>query len=212
MVLNYFINWLKKGENNNMLDEKKLKEVRSRVKNYLSDGAIKTKREKEFVEFFLTNADNSLNSANALFDLSTDKGLQEKTGYLNFNGLLWVVNASYYSMFYMVRALLENQGIKIKSDLSVHAIAFDALVHFFYLTGKLQEKLIEDFAEAKEEAAELLGKQKADQLIEDYFFEKGKRATFTYETGAVVIKAKAKTSIERSTAFNEELRKIIDNS
>jgi len=72
-------------------------------------------------------------------------------------------------MFYIARALLENEGIKIKSDLSVHAIAFDAMINFFYLNGKLQKRLIEDFADAKEEASELLGKQKADQLIEDYF-------------------------------------------
>jgi len=97
------------------------------------------------------------------------KTCNKKTGYVNFDGFLWVVNAYYYSMFYIARALLENEGIKIKSDLSVHAIAFDAMINFFYLNGKLQKRLIEDFADAKEEASELLGKQKADQLIEDYF-------------------------------------------
>lgn len=154
---------------NNMLDDKKLKEAESRVKQYLSDETIKTKQQKEFVDFFLINAEKSLNSANALYDLSTDKDMQQKTGYFNFDGFLWVVNACYYSMFYIARALLENEGIKIRSDLSVHAITFDAVINFFYLNGKLQKKLIEDFADAKEEASELLGKQKADQLIEDYF-------------------------------------------
>lgn len=192
-----------------MLDDKKLKEAESRVKHYLRDGAIKTKQGKEFVDFFLANAEKSLNSANALFDLSTDKDMQQKTGYQNFDGFLWVVNASYYSMFYMARALLENEGIKLKAELSVHALTFDAVINFFYLNGKLQKKLIEDFVEAKEEAGELLGKQKADQLIEDYFWEKGKRATFTYKTNEVVIKAKAKTSIERARRFNEELKKVI---
>jgi len=109
----------------------------------------------------------------------------------------------------MARALLENEGIKIKSDLSIHSITFDAVVNFFYINGKLQKKLIEDFANAKEEASELLGKQKADQLIEDYFFEKGKRATFTYNTNDIVVKTKAKTSIERAKRFNQEIKKII---
>jgi len=109
----------------------------------------------------------------------------------------------------MARALLENDGIKIKSDLSVHAATFDAVVNFFCLNGKLQKKIIEDFADAKEEASELLGKQKADQLIEDYFWEKGKRAIFTYNTKEVVIRAKAKTSIERAKRFNQEIKKII---
>ncbi len=192
-----------------MLDEKKLKEAQSRVKQYLDEGMIKTKQKKEFVDFFLSNADKSLNSANVLYDLSTDKKMQENTGYLDFDGFLWVVNACYYSMFYMARALLESEGIKIKSDMSVHAITFDAVINFFYLNGKLQKRLIEDFAEAKEEASELLGKQKADALIEDYFWEKGKRSTFTYNTKEVVIKAKAKTSIERAKMFTEEIKKII---
>lgn len=192
-----------------MLNENKLKQAESRVKRYLDEGTIKTKQQKEFVDFFLSNAEKSLNSANALYDISTDKDMQQKTGYINFDGFLWVVNASYYSMFYMARALLENEGIRIKSDLSVHLITFDAIINFFYLNSKLQKRLIEDFAEAKEEASEILGKQKADSLIEDYFWEKGKRAAFTYETKEIVIKAKAQTSIERAKKFNQELKKII---
>lgn len=192
-----------------MLDEKKLKEVESRIKHYLDDGIIKTKQQKEFVDFFLSNAEKSLNSANALYDLSTDNDMQQKTGYTNFDGFLWVVNASYYSMFYMARAMLEHEGIKIKSELSIHTITFDAVVNFFYLNGKLQKRLIEDFAEAKGEASEILGKQKADSLIEDYFWEKGKRSTFTYNTKEIVIKSKAKTSIERARKFNQEIKQII---
>ncbi len=120
------------------------------------------------------------------------------------------VNASYYSMFYMARALLENEGIKLRSEQSIHALTFDALIYYFYLTGKLQKRLLEYFAEAKKQVSELLGKQKADELIEGYFFEKRKRATFTYDMGAVVIRAKAKTSLERAKKFNIEIRKILD--
>ncbi|MFH1409132.1 MAG: hypothetical protein ABIH34_04455 [Nanoarchaeota archaeon] len=135
--------------------------------------------------------------------------MQKKTGYLNFDGFLWVVNTSYYSMFYMARALLENEGIRIGAELSVHAMTFDAIIHFFYLNDKLKKRIIEDFIEAKEEASELLGKQKADQLVEDYFFEKRKRGIVTYNTKEIVIQTKAKTSIERAIRFNEELRKTI---
>ena len=53
----------------NMLDEKKLKEIQSRVKKFLDDGTIKTKQPKEFVDFFQTNSKKSLRSANALYDL-----------------------------------------------------------------------------------------------------------------------------------------------
>jgi uncharacterized protein (UPF0332 family) len=139
-----------------MLDEKKLREAESRVRHYLVEGIIITKQNCEFVDFFLSNAEKSLNSANALYDLSTDTEMQKKTGYFNFDGFLWVVNACYYSMFYMARALLEHEGVKVKSDLSVHSVTFDAMINFFYLNGKLQKRLIEDFAEAKEESSEIL--------------------------------------------------------
>ena len=137
-----------------MLEDKKLKEAERRVKKYQIEGIIKTKETPEHVEFFIKNADDSIDSAKALFELSTDTEKQRIFGFTSFNGLLWVVNASYYCMFYMSRALIENEGIKIKSDFSIHAVTFDTLVSFFYLTGKLQKELLDDFVEAKEDAAD----------------------------------------------------------
>lgn len=193
-----------------MLEEKRLKEVESRVKNYIRDGIIKTKQNKDHVNFFLTNAEDSLNSARCLFDISTNQDFQQYIGYEGLKGFLWVINASYYSIFYMVRALLEKEGIKFKSDLSIHTPTFDALIYYFYLTGKLQKRLFEYYIEAKEEAAELLGKQKADELVEEYFYEKRKRANLTYEMGEFAIQSKAKTSLDRATKFNKEIKKIME--
>jgi len=112
----------------------------------------------------------------------------------------------------MARALLENSGIKIKADLSIHAVTFDAVIYYFYLTNKLQKQLIEDFIEAKEDAAEILGKQKADELMEEYFFEKKKRSTFTYDMGTVLVQSKAKTSLERAKRFRTELQRMIEKT
>ena len=159
-----------------MLDEKKLKASESRVKQFINEGIIKPKGKPEHMDFFLKNADDSIDSAKALFELSINPEKHVSLGFTSFNGLLWVVNASYYSMFYMARALLENLGVKIKTDLSIHAVTFDAVIYYFYLTGRLQKEFLEDFAEAKGDAAELLGKQKADELMEEYFFEKKKEA------------------------------------
>lgn len=193
-----------------ILEEKKLKEIKNRVQQYIQEGIIKTKNPKEHVDFFLRNAEDSLNSALCLYDISTNKEYQEHVGYPNLRGFLWVINASYYSMFYNVRALLEYEGIKIKSDLSIHARTFDALVYFFYITGKLKKILFEYYSQAQEAAAELLGQQKADELIQEYFFEKGKRAAFTYQTGEHAIQSKAKTSIDRAVKFNKEIRRMIN--
>lgn len=194
-----------------MIDDKKLKEAEARAKQYLRSGAIKTNGSKAFVGFFTKNSTETLEVANALYTLSTNEEKQKIIGLTNFNGFLWVVNASYYSMFYMARALLENSGIQIKSEQSIHAITFDAVIYFFYITGKLKKNLIEHFIEANEEAAELLGQEKANQLISDYFNEKGKRGTFTYEMGALVMKNKAKTSLERANNFNKEINRILGN-
>lgn len=192
-----------------MLDEKKLKETESRVKEFIRDRIIKTKQTGEHVDFFLTNAKNSVETAQAIYDLSTNKEHQEHTGHVGLNGFLWVVNAGYYSMFYAARALLANDGIKLSPDRSIHALTFDALVYFFYLNNRLHKRLLEAFAEAHGEAAEILGKEKADALMEEYFWEKKKRAVFTYETGEIAVQSKALTSLQRAKAFNEEIRKVI---
>ena len=114
-----------------MIEDKKLKEAENRIKQFMTDGIIKSKEKPEYVDFFVKNADDSIDSAKALFELSTEPKKQQFLGFTSFNGLLWVVNASYYSMFYMARALLENAGIKIKTDLSIHALTFDAVIHSF---------------------------------------------------------------------------------
>ena len=94
--------------------------------------------------------------------------------------------------------------------LSILFAIFFTLKWTFYLTGKLQKELIQDFVEAKEDAAELFGKQKADELMEEYFYEKKKRGDFTYNMGEVLIQSKAKTSLERAQKFRNEIKKIIE--
>jgi len=193
-----------------MLDNKEIEIIKKNIKRFLSDNSITKEKKGKFAEFFLSNAKNSLDSAKLLFEVSTKKELQKTTGFPDFNGFLWVVNSSYYSMFYMARALLESEGIKIKPEsASVHLITFNALVYYFYLTGKIQKSLIEEFKEAGEEASEVLGKEKAKSLIEDYSYEKDKRGRFTYEMGEIAIQNKAETSLNRAKKFNEEIRKIL---
>ena len=193
-----------------MFDEKKIDQIKRRVTGFIRDGFIRKEKETKFVDFFLKNAKNSRDSATLLLNVSMKKDLKDTLGLPDFNGYLWVINASYYSIFYMARALLESEGIKIKTEMSIHAITFDALVYYFYLSGKLEKRLIEDFGEAKEEAAEILGKEKAKELVEDYFHEKKKRATFTYEMGVTAMQNKAQTSLERAKRFGEEIRKMIE--
>jgi len=189
-----------------MIEKERIAEIERRMKKHIANQVVVSKQKVEHVEFFLKNAEESLQSARCLFDISTK---HDYPGYDNLSGFLWVINASYYSMFYMARALLENEGVRLKSDLSIHTLTFDALVWYFYVTGKLQKRLFEFYLKAREDAAELLGKMRAGELIEDYFYEKNKRASFTYETGERAMESKAKTSLSRATKFNKEIRRII---
>ncbi len=192
-----------------MLDEKKVQESKKRIEQALSRNEIVKEKEGKFVEFFLNNARNSSDVAKLLYEVSTKQEMKKLTGFPDFNGFLWVINSSYYSMFYMVRALLESSGVKIKTEQSVHVLAFDALIYYFYSNGRIEKQLIEEFQEAVAEAQESLGKEKARSLMDDYFSEREKRSRFTYEMGETALENKASTSLERAKRFNETLRKMI---
>ncbi len=191
-----------------MLDEKKIAESKRRAEKLIKDGIIFKDKPKS-VDFFLINSRNSLDSASLLFNVSIDENTKKSLGFPNFDGYLWVVNASYYSMFYLARALLDSQGINVKTELSIHSAVFDALVYYFYLTGRIERKIIEELNESGLEASEILGKELAKGLIESYSREKEKRARFTYEMEEIAMKNKAQTSLERAKKFREEIRKMI---
>lgn len=192
-----------------MLDEKNIGEIKRNSERMIREGSIIKENEGRFADFFLNNSRNSFDSAKLLLEVSRNKELKNSLGFPEFNGYLWAINASYYSMFYMARALLEKNGIKIKKDESVHSIVFNAFVYYFFITGRIEKRLVEEFNDAGEEASILLGKEKAKMIVEDYFNEKEKRGRFTYEMGEIAMQNKAETSLERARKFNEELRKMI---
>jgi uncharacterized protein (UPF0332 family) len=192
-----------------MLDEKRIEEAKKNAVKSIDKGELFKTKEIRFTDFFLKNSSNSLDSAKLLFEASTNSKISELLGFNNFNGFLWVINASYYSMFYAVRALLENMGIKIKAEESIHFVTFNALIYYIYSNGKLEKRFVQDFKEAGEDCSEILGKEKAKKILEDYYDEKDKRGRFTYEMGEIALKNKAETSLKRAKAFNEEIRKLL---
>ncbi len=209
-----------------MPENKKIEEAKKNAVKCINSGIILKTKDSKYVDFFIKNAKDSLDSAKVLFDVSVNEKTKNTLGIPNFNGFLWVINSSYYSMFYMARALLESISVKIKSDESIHFLVFNALVYYFYSTGKLEKHFIEDFENAQEESSQILGKEKvnsfriskfpsqaqekAKEMISDYSSEKEKRAKFTYETGEIAMKNKAETSLNRAKRFNEEVRKILE--
>ena len=85
-----------------MVSEKIVQEAQQRIKQHLAKGSITKKSDSEYFDFFLKNAEEALLTDDTLFELTTKQEKQELLQLQDFNASLWVVNASYYSMFYMV--------------------------------------------------------------------------------------------------------------
>lgn len=200
-----------------MLDEKRLKEIERKVPLMLQEGEIAKKEEnKKLVKFYLENAFISLNAAKILNEVSNKIDFKKHFKFIDdsFEAFLWVINPSYYSMFYMANALLASAGIKVVSQIGVHKKTFEAVVYYFYLTNKLPKYFLEIFEKAQQESQELLGKEgmkeKTIDLMKKYDYEMGKRSKFTYEIGVKAKQAKANTSLNRAIEFYNELRKVLE--
>jgi uncharacterized protein (UPF0332 family) len=196
-----------------MLDNKKLEEIQKAVALLRNEGEItKDESNKRFAAFYTENALISLNTAKMLSRLSSDASLKKQFDFLDdsFESYLWVINASYYSMFYMANALLAQLGVKIKSELGVHKKAYWALIYYFYLTKRIAKHYMELFEDAQEESNELMGMEKAKELLEKYGSEMDKRARFTYNIGEKAKESKAKTSLQRAMEFHNECLRILD--
>lgn len=195
-----------------MLDDKKIERNIAALRN---EGEItKDEKNKKLVEFYVENALVSLNTAKILSSISLNASLKKQFDFVDdkFESHLWIINTSYYSMFYMAGALLAKIGIKIKSSIGIHEKTFQALVYYFYLSKKIAKHYIEEFKEAQEESKELLGMMqgRVKDLMVKYDFEMDKRAKFTYNIGLKAKEGKASTSLKRALEFYNECLRIMD--
>lgn len=204
-----------------MLDEKKLKQIEKNVPVMINEGKIsRDEFNKKLVKFFLENALLSLNTAKILNEVSFKSDVKKKFDFIDdgFETYLWVINTSYYSMFYMAGALLSSIGVKIKSEIGIHKKTFEALVYYFYLNKRIAKHYLDEFEEAQRESQELLGKEepialmqkKAKELILKYDSEMEKRSTFTYEMGEKAKSTKAITSLNRAIEFYNECLRLLE--
>lgn len=88
-----------------MISEKIFLQSKNRIKKLIQNKKILTNMNSSYTNFFLKNAENSLDSAKLLYDISNDKSKQKSLGYTSFNGYLWVLNSSYYSICFMFQEL-----------------------------------------------------------------------------------------------------------
>ena len=171
-----------------MLSRERMQEAENNVKSYLAEDLIKKEQFRNIVyETYMRNHRESLIVAKKLLDENLSN--------------LWVVVASYYSMFYIANAILYKLGYKVGSKIS-HKVTADSLIVF--VRKKLKDSLIEGYEIAANEALEL-----SDNLLQSYDSERIKRSIFQYETTEEIKIVKARTSLARAEEFSKEIEKIM---
>ncbi|OGJ19836.1 hypothetical protein A3K73_03650 [Candidatus Pacearchaeota archaeon RBG_13_36_9] len=178
-----------------MLDEKRIKEAESNVRQYLAEGLIKKQENRTAKEMYLENSNLSLETAQKLLSLETNI----------YKPYLWVIISSYYSMYYIANAVLLEFGYKVGDKIS-HKVTSDALIVF--ARNKLKKELIEGYENIKEDALELIS-QKTDNLLQSFDLEREKRSKFQYQMDEKAKQSKALTSLERAKEFVFEMKKLL---
>jgi uncharacterized protein (UPF0332 family) len=149
------------------MEKKRIEEADRNVRQYITDGLLKTRDDetKKLVPFFMDQAERSLRTAAVIFELSTDTAAKDAMRLeKGFESHLWVIVASYYSMFYEALALLARKGIRAGRHL-VHKVVADALIHFF-ISSKRLAKMLETYEELRDASLELIGREELLKRLE----------------------------------------------
>ena len=176
-----------------MLDDKRIKEAQYNVRNYISDGRLKSVKVQDLAigRILVNNSNESLKVAKVLFE--------------NRHSDMWTIVCSYYSMYYIANAVLYKYGHKV-GEKNPHKVVADALI--VYIKDKLKKALLQDYEDALDEALNLAG-VRSDELIEAFDDERKKRGRIQYDTSEYAKRSKAQTSLERAEKFTFEMEKLI---
>ena len=178
-----------------MIDEKRIKEAESNVRQYQQDDMIKKQTNTTALEMYLENCNISLQTAQKLISLDSKE----------YKPHLWVIVSSYYSMYYIANAVLLKLGYKVGEKIS-HKVTTDALIVF--VRNKLRKQLLEEYEDTKEDALELMS-QRADLLLKNLDYEREKRSKFQYQMDEQAKRGKAQTSLQRAKEFVFEMKKLL---
>jgi len=175
-----------------MIDDKRKKEAKGNFDQYLLEGLIKKEKNPLAEKSYLKNAEQSLQVAEELM----------KSGAKPY---LWVIVASYYSMFYIANAVLLRMGYKTGSRIA-HKVTGDALL--VLVLDKLKKELLEDYESMQKDAFEIAS-IRAEELLSNYDFEKEKRSRFQYDMFESAKESKAQLSLKRAKEFVFEMQRLL---
>ena len=185
-----------------MLDERSIQQSSNIIKELIREGKI-VKPSPKTKDFFLKQSEKTLLVAQKLLEIQVKEQIDTN---------LWIINTSYYSMFFAATSLLAHYGRKLDFGQGIHKATYHALVHYFVKEdSKLKRQLAEEYAKAVSDVEQTLqlGEEKIKELLTNLDFELTKRKTFTYEIEEDASKNKAITSLERAKNFLTEIKKII---
>ena len=184
------------------------------------------KPEDIFINHLQEKVNDCLDTAKLLIELRNQKDILAKLlGKEQFNPTLWIINPSYYSIFFNAQLLLAYDDRKLPDNTeNTHKTVFLALLYYFVikgsgLEGKKNIKWVEIqtsrlstalmmFQEAQKEAEELL--QRAKNTVEDFSAELEKRRTFTYQMNIHAKESIALTSYQRAISFRTIVTEYIE--
>jgi len=201
-----------------MFNEKDIERAINKFKTW--DLERKWKNPDEvFVNHLQEKAENCLDVAKALIELMKNNILVEKLlNKTDFNPTLWIINASYYSIFFNAQLLLTYDKRKLPENVEdTHKTVLLAMLYYFIIKGsnldgkkkvkwesvkesRLSKALIM-FAEAQEESEELFQLQRAKTAMENFKAELEKRCRFTYKMNFHAKENIALTSYQRAINF-----------
>ena len=178
-----------------------------------------------FKQHTLEKSENSLKTAQYILRIMTEPKAREFFNAEDYNGTLWIINASYYRIFFLAQYLLALENKKIPQNTGdTHKTIELALLYYFIIKGSGFEgkkninwedikmsklsKALELMTNANEEIEELTQK-KAKLTVEYMDAERLKRHTFTYRMTFNAELEKAKTSIDRAIEFGDIIKEYI---
>ena len=152
-------------------------------------------------ELYLQRAENELIAAQMLFDISANPALQREQFKLEkeFTFYSSVISHSYYCIFYSAKAMLINNGIKTNAP-EVHKKTIIAFDDSLVKTGKLDVELLRIYQKMI---------VRAEELLEIFSKEKGKRGAFTYQKLPQANRDPAQESCNNASFFFKNINKII---
>lgn len=178
-----------------------------------------------FKHHTLRKSENALKTAKFILRIMEDSKVKEFFETEDYDGTLWIINASYYRIFFLAQYLLALDKKRMPENTEdTHKTIELALMYYFIIKGSNLEskkslkwedvrqsrlsKALELLAEAKEESQELT-QRKAKRIVEHMEAERTKRHEFTYGMTIDAELRKAKTSIERAIEFGDIVKEYI---